>query len=277
MKKMLVAAVVAAFSAAQAAETMETVQAEQATESAQVTQSASTNALSRAERLRMVTGGFVFDKRNARGRAGFISMQGAVGREALEKEAEQLERELMFRVEVSGADAPADAGIESFAAAAKAGGLDMTVIISDTALPASLMLFPEQRFAVVNVRELAKDSPGKATLESRVRKEMARALSLLFGSGYTVLHRSALSPASGSDELDELPLGRLPTETSSVVQRIAVESFGFRLYRRAFYATALKEGWAPPPKGAYQKALWEQSRQAPSNPLVIDYDPEKGR
>ena len=241
------------------------------------TASAATNGMDKAERLRRATGGFVFDKREAKGRVGFINMQDRVRRDVLSTGAAALEKEFMFYVDVVDRKAGDANGIETLGVVASESGLDVAVVVADIVLPLTMVLVPEQKFAIVNVRALAKDNPPQDTLERRLRKEMSRSMSLLFGSGYTVLHKSTLSPASSLSELDELPMGNLPAEISSVVQRMAVENFGFKLFRRTFYVKALQEGWAPEPKGEYQKLLWQQYHELPAEPMKIEFDPKKGR
>ncbi|MBO7483279.1 MAG: hypothetical protein J6U17_05290 [Kiritimatiellae bacterium] len=240
-------------------------------------ENAATNGMDKAERLRKATGGFVLDRREAKGRVGFVNMQSRVSRDVLSAGAQALESEFMLHVDVLDREASGTADIAELGKVASESGLDFAVVVADADIPMSMMLAPEQKYGIVNVRMLAKDNPPQDTLERRLRKEMARSMSLLFGSGYTVLHRSTLSPASTLAELDELPSGRLPAETSSVVQRMATENFGFKLFRRAFYIKALQEGWAPEPKGEYQKALWLQYHEMPTEPMKIEFDPKKGR
>ena len=232
-----------------------------------------TNELSKAERLRMKTGGFVIDRRKASGEIVFVNAQQAVDVAALKEAAEMLERDCLVMMRV--ATKPSFA-FETIAAVMKEEKARIAVFLAETDCPTTLTIAPEQGFAVVNVKALKKDSPDADTLTRRVRREMGRAMALTVGSGYAIMGGGMLSPAFSLEELDLLPSNALTVETSSAVQRLATERFGFKPLRRTFYVYALKEGWAPPPKGAYQKALWEQYHAKPTEPMRIEFNREKG-
>lgn len=231
---------------------------------------ANTNMLSKAERLRKATGGFVLDKRNAEGQVVFVNAQKSVASKVLLEEAEALERDCMLFVKVENADSFKVDNIDKIKRE-----LNAKVLISvvEDGVPFTMVSAPEQMFAQINVAALKKDAPDAEKLARRVKKEMARAMALTFGTGYAVMGGGTLAPALSLHELDELPLGVLSLETSSVIQRFAVERFGFKIFRRSVYVNALKEGWAPPPKGEYQKDLWEKFHAMPTEPITIQ--PEK--
>ena len=233
-----------------------------------------TNTLSKAERLRMSTGGFVFDRRKADGQVVFVNAQKRVSKDVLAAHVERLERECMMTMKVEDSEPFV---LQDAAGKIKAVNANLAVFILDSDLPVSMMLAPDQKYAVVNVKELAKDSPSSEKLEMRVKKQMVRAVALLFGTGYAVAGDGTVMPVNGLEGLDELPLMILPVSVTSTMLKFASEKFGIRPFRRTFYVYALKEGWAPPPKGKYQKMLWEQYNAKPTQPMRIKFDPKQGK
>ena len=229
-----------------------------------------TNSLSKVERLRKATGGFVMDRRDAEGQVVFLNLQKSVDTKVLAEEAVALERDCMLFVKVANADNFAAA---DYAKVKKGLGAKVLIVVEEKGSPFPLLVAPEQMFAVIDVSALRGDAPDVPVLARRVKKEMVRAMAMTFGTGYAVMGGGTLAPALSLTELDELPLGVLSMETSSVIQRLAVERFGFKLFKRTVYVNALKEGWAPPPKGKYQQDLWDQYHAMPTEPITIP--PEK--
>lgn len=56
-----------------------------------------------------------------------------------------------------------------------------------------------------------------------------------------------------------------------------LKRYGVEPYVETTYRHACQEGWAPTPTNDYQKAIWEKERKLPSNPLKIEFDPQKGK
>lgn len=89
-----------------------------------------------------------------------------------------------------------------------------------------LALYPDKMIAIVPAgKDL--DATGKVLWQATI------ALFSLFGKKVNDLHGSG-------------------------IVRSAAEAYGIPQARRAFYAKALQEGWAPPPANEYQKALWDK-------------------
>ena len=235
----------------------------------------STNSPSPADRLRRRTGGLVLDRRVSKGLIAVFDCRTQDGSAALADYIERLESDLLLPVKCfrrAGAFKPVDA-----AAAMKDAKANFAVFIAECDCPMTLVTAPEQRFSIVNVKALAADKPGEERLTMRVRKEIARGIAFAFGSGYAVMGGGMAMPATSLAELDEVPAGSLSIETTSVIQRLAEERFGFKPYRKTFYVNALKEGWAPKPKGTYQKVLWEEYHAKPTQPMKIEFDPKSGK
>lgn len=230
-----------------------------------------TNTQSVADRLRRRTGGLVLDRRVSKGKVVVFDCQRSVASSNVAAYAERLEEDLLLAVKCVRRDS---FSMKDVAAAMKTEQANFAVFVTECDCPMTLMTAPEQRFSVVNVKALSADNPDADRLAIRLRKEIARATAFVFGSGYAVMGGGMAMPATSLAELDEVPAGSLSIETSSAVQRLAEERFGFKLYRKTFYVNALREGWAPPPKGTYQKILWEEYHAKPTQPMKIEFDPK---
>ena len=149
-------------------------------------------------------------------------------------------------------------------------------VIDDESMPISLVA-PEGRWAFVNVAALAKGRGEKtAFLEARVRKELARVSSILFGGIGSTSPGNILSLIKSAEDLDNFNTDKLPVDGLN-------RSFGFlkqigvRQYHYVSYRRAVQEGWAPAPTNDVQKAIWDEVHAMPKNPMKIEFDPKKGR
>lgn len=135
-------------------------------------------------------------------------------------------------------------------------------VIVVTELPGqpSLLIAPENRWALVNAAALGAGSVPPALLDERLRKELPRALGYLMGAGHSVGERCLMRGISSPAELDALnarslslePLGRIMTHARSL---------GMAPIRMATYRKAVEEGWAAAPTNDAQKAIWNEVKQ----------------
>ena len=135
-------------------------------------------------------------------------------------------------------------------------------VIVVTELPGqpSLLIAPENRWALVNAAALGAGSVPPALLDERLRKELPRALGYLMGAGHSVGERCLMRGISSPAELDALnarslslePLGRIMTHARSL---------GMAPIRMAPYRKAVEEGWAAAPTNDAQKAIWNEVKQ----------------
>ncbi len=221
------------------------------------------------------TGGFIADPREAKGKYVFVDCGIGIDESVLKAAAIKCQNSCMILTEVVKAEIPAfsfRAADETFA---KLGGLMATFLIDVADWPLEVVC-PEARYAVVNMRALKADSPGKDVLESRVRKMMSRSVGQVFQAGYAFSSVSTMNLIRTATDLDNIATEGLATECTTVVQSTA-EKFGFRPMRRVLYRKACEEGWAPPPMNAFQQSAWEKVHAIPSRPMKIEFDPKKGR
>ncbi|MBQ8124375.1 MAG: hypothetical protein IJ173_00665 [Kiritimatiellae bacterium] len=137
----------------------------------------------------------------------------------------------------------------------------------------TVVWYPDEMRTVVDIDALAKDSPDKSVLDERVKKQIVRAFGISLGGGYVCASKSPLSPMKTLNALDNCDTY---LEMDMRFQQNS-EAFGLKPYDRVTYRQAVQEGWAPAPKDKYQKRIWNQVRQLPTNPLLIEFDPKRGK
>jgi hypothetical protein len=82
-----------------------------------------------------------------------------------------------------------------------------------------------------------------------------------------------MDPAINSiEELDKVLIETPEPEVRLTID-VAADRFGITKFKRTTYRTACEKGFASPPKDAYQKAIWNEFRELPSKPIIIE--PEK--
>ena len=136
-------------------------------------------------------------------------------------------------------------------------------------------VMPEERIAIINAKRYLG---GKEPLapETRLIKEVWRALGFVGGVGYAPYQNDVLQPVYNLKELDALVYQVMqPMNFQKMYGQMA--KFGVKRARHIPYKLAVMEGWAPQPTNEYQKAIWDEVRAAPKNPMKIEFDPKKGR
>ena len=140
----------------------------------------------------------------------------------------------------------------------------------------SLLVAPEDGWAQINVAALAKDNPSAEVLEARVKKELWRGFVMLFGGGNSNLPGDVMRPISSLADLDRHPnLVSGPEPFNAVLN--GARARGITMVRRTTYKAACQEGWAPAPTNEFQKAIWDEARKLPTEPIKIKFDPKRGK
>lgn len=153
----------------------------------------------------------------------------------------------------------------------------VVVVTADDKTP-PMLVAPEELWAVVNVRKMKEGLKSPAAVEkffeSRARKELLRAYSLVCGGGASTYPRNAMNVAT-IPELDmcveTLPMDRINAH------RTCLQSVGVAPELRVPYGRACYEGWAPAPTNSVQKRIWERAHALPSDPIKIKYDPKRDK
>lgn len=144
----------------------------------------------------------------------------------------------------------------------------IVIVMEDGSTP-SLLLSPDEHWAVINVAKLDEglktDDAKKKFKAGRVTRQIYRAFALLGGSGKP--HNESPSTVRSLNELD-LAREALPMDA---LQQLAYQLEGQGMTRevRATYKQACIQGWAPLPTNEYQKAIWDKVHEVPTEPLKI--------
>ena len=147
-------------------------------------------------------------------------------------------------------------------------------IVSNKALP-RILVSPEEGWAIINASTLKNGAKDDAEVASRLDKEVVRAICFIGGlgqgSGMAIMH-----PVSYSVDLDAIPNTRVTGDASKRFA-LVMPSFGLEPKVVKNYRTAVQEGWAPAPTNDIQRAIWNDVRKIPENPIKIEFDPKKGK
>ena len=214
------------------------------------------------------TGGIVRKAGSAKGVFVVVNAQGKVPADGIAPVAEALDRSIRVQVKVvSGVAAKAEA---AKAAIARAGGA-VGVVLVEGDVP-SLLVAPEDGWAVVGVSSLAKDGPDAATLAARVRKEVLRAFAFVGGGAYLARGEPLMRDIRTASDLDVAVNEQFGIE-EIVHLRESITRYGLVPWHQTTYKNACKEGWAPAPTNDVQKAIWEKVKadkeRGPTNPITI--------
>ena len=150
------------------------------------------------------------------------------------------------------------------------------VIVNDPSKSDFYRASPEGRWAVLNVSPLKADNPAQERLEERFAKVYWHAVVRALGGGYAAVKPSVMTPFNDLKTLDAIPT----TKPSPDVVNLLIDTgalYGIKTITIASYRTACKQGWAPAPTNDVQKAIWDETRQLPTKPIKIEFDPAKGK
>ena len=156
-----------------------------------------------------------------------------------------------------------------------AGKTGYVVVIIDNGTDGGVAVYPEERIAIVNAGKYAVAGDPLKT-ETRIHKEIWRALGFVAGIGYAPFKNDVLQSVHSAQELDDL--------TYQVMQPMNFQKmysdlgkFGISRARRVPYHIAVQEGWASPPTNDVQKAIWKRVHAIPDKPIKIEYDPKRDK
>jgi len=165
-----------------------------------------------------------------------------------------------------------ETAIDRATAALSAGKVGYAIVIVDNDTDRGMSVYPEERVAVVNASRY-KDGDDPLKPETRLHKEIWRALGFVSGIGYAQFENDVLQPVFSVKELDGL--------TYQVMQPMnfqkmytTLSKLGVTRARRIPYRVAVQEGWATPPTNDYQKAVWKEVHSIPDKPIKIEFDPK---
>ena len=215
------------------------------------------------------TGGFIRKPKSGSGKVVFINAQKRYGSEELAKVADALGK--AYRIDIEAKDGSCATVGDTAACVKGAGGITGVVAVEvDPSLPA-LMIFPDERCALVNVAAFPKDANA-----SLLRKHVARGFAAASGAMSSQITPTLMSAFDNQRKLAAFPSEDIPADVGMRV-RNNLRNAGVSSYVVTTYRHACQEGWAPAPTNEVQKAIWDEVRQLPSKPIKIEFDPAKGK
>ena len=222
--------------------------------------------------IRQRTGGFVIKEGTGKGLIVLVDAQKTVGQEALKRPLSFIRKRLRLPVAYRNGTIQ---GLPTEEKVKKAGGSVAIFVVDDENLETPMLVAPEKKWAVVNVRALSVDSPKEEILAIRAAKEVSRAFGYLCGSANSQYQGTLMDVKRSVAELDGHSSVDLPIDQ---FQRIInyMRGIGVEPYVEATYRSACQQGWAPSPEDEYQKAIWDEFHEKPTNPKRIIFDPKKG-
>jgi len=214
----------------------------------------------REQRFNEHTGGKIARPGSQKGEVVYVNCQKRADKAVLEESRAYFEEAVKFKITIKdGAFDFANPKIEGNAS---------LFIVDDPALP-PLLVAPENRWALVNVAPLAQGRGEKpAFFNARVKKELSRGFAALCGAMNSSYPGALMGGITATEQLDTFADARLSVD---VISRFApyMEPFGVTPAVIATYRNACKQGWAPAPTNDYQKKIWKEVNELPTEPLKL--------
>lgn len=209
------------------------------------------------------TGGLVEVPGVKRGKLVFVNAQSAVPNESVEAFASAQAAELKIDIEVvSGAFDLTKPEVKGNAS---------LFVVDDAALP-SLLLAPEQRWALVNIAPLKEGNGSKpAFFNARVKKELTRGFAMLCGATSSNYPGSLTGCVTSSAQLDKFPDAVLAVDIPARYPEY-LAGYGIKPAQYEVYSKACEQGWAPAPTNDVQKAIWDKVHAVPDEPIKIKFE-----
>lgn len=218
-----------------------------------------TRAISPAARSNMLakTGGMI--RSPAEGPAIlFLNTQTRVANSVLDMPVEQISK--MLRFSTLKKDTQTDDPIDAALTALKDNNTAAVVVLCDSKNQPSLLIAPENRWAMVNVSALADADTSSEILAERTQKEIWRAFGYLMGAANSNFQTCLMKPVFSTKDLDDLKVKSLCPEPFNKIMEQA-QKLGIKPQRMTTYRKAVEEGWAPAPTNDFQKAIWNELKK----------------
>ena len=188
----------------------------------------------------------------------FLNTQTRVAATVLDEPADQISK--MLRLPATRKDAPAAEPLAAAANALKDKQTAAVIILCDSKDHPSLLIAPENRWALVNVAALSDGNASAETLALRTQKEVWRAFGYLMGAAHSNFEACLMQPVLSVSDLDALKGKSLSPEPFNKIMAHA-QKLGMKPQRMATYRKAVEEGWAPAPANDFQKAIWDELKK----------------
>lgn len=136
----------------------------------------------------------------------------------------------------------------------------VVIVVCDSASYPSLLLAPENRWALVNVAALGGKRAKSDVVTERLHKEIWRAVGFLMGAANSGNQNCFLRPVFSTADLDAIQTKSFAIDN---LARILNQSrtMGMKQPRLTSYRKAVEEGWAPAPTNEFQRAIWNEGKK----------------
>ena len=204
-------------------------------------------------------GGFVTQPGSLKGSIGFLNAQSKVPASEIDAVIANWRKLLQHTMEVKTVEPPK--GLPTRDDVKKAGVSVAIYAVDRDDLP-SMLVAPEERWALVNVAKISQglkdDAIGKGLLKTRFRAELMRAFAFACG-GAGSQYDGNVYGAVDVKQLDSLDPNALIMD---MIPRITehLKRLGVTPPRTVTYIRAYKEGWAPAPTNDFQRAAIEKAK-----------------
>ena len=240
-----------------------------------VNNTASTNAPAKVKLPRGMRryGGIIQVPNSQKGKIVIVNAQKKLPIDSIRAGMDEFAQSQKFNVEFSGGQATTPEKASDDMAKI---GADVAVFIQEN--PESkitLLSAPEQRWTILNVSAITADARNEVFAAARIRKELMRGFLCAAGAMNSQYQGSLMGAIKEPKDLDKM-LEDPPVDT---IQR-AIDSlrvYGVTPQEATTYKKACQEGWAPNPTNEWQQAIWNETRQLPTNPIKIEFNPAKGK
>jgi len=188
----------------------------------------------------------------------FLNTQTRVGVETFGAVKDQLAIALGLQVVIKAktSDEPVAEALKALADQ----GTAAVVVIANTPGYPSLLVAPENRWALVNVAALGGAGVTAETLADRTQKEVWRAFGYLMGAANSSFENCLMKPVLDPTDLDALKAKVVCPEPFNKIMTHA-QKLGMKFQRTTTYRKAVEEGWAPAPADDFQKAIWKELKK----------------
>lgn len=185
-----------------------------------------------------------------------VNAQGRIPLEVIQNEVDKLSQPLRYKIYTSSEKIEkGNAELWASQLLLNTNVASVIVVIDEEGRP-PLVLAPEARWAILNVKALESKTTDNQTLRARFVKEFWRTYGFLMGGAYSDKDTCVMLPVFKPEDLDSLKLQTLGVEAVIKMRHYAT-SFGINPMRMQLYRKACEEGWAPKPTNELQRAVWE--------------------
>ena len=149
----------------------------------------------------------------------------------------------------------------------KSGAAACVYLVDDATLPMSLIAL-EEGWGVVNIAPLKEGNPDEKKLKARFVKEFVRVSSVVFSGAKSQYRTSPLQSVTSVADLDKTVGDSYGMDTVMAITE-NLPGIGVTCSKLITYREACQRGIAPQPTNEFQKAIWNQVHEIPSEPITI--------